>query len=208
MRSFLALIGGALLLAGAAGAQNLLTNPSFEEPDVAPGTAQVFEGSIPGWTDSSLCGIEVQDNCCGAPSDGAQHLELDSDNCNSSISQTVTTQAGAKYVLSFDFSPRPSVFDNRVIVSWNGSQVFDLIEISPPGGDVDWQHHAAVVTATGTSSTVEFAGADQPDGVGSYLDNVPEPGRSAQLVAGLWLLAGLGFLRRRTSRSQPRGRSR
>ena len=189
MRSLLVLVIVALPgLAAAFPTNNLLVNPSFEEPDVAPGTAQVFEGSIEGWTDLSFCGIEVQDNCCGAPSHGSQHVELDADNCTSAISQTVPTQPGAKYVLSFDFSPRPSVVDNRVIVSWNGSQVFDLSEISPPGGDVNWQHHSAVVTATGTTSTVEFAGADSPDGVGSYLDNLPEPGRSTALLAGLAML--------------------
>jgi hypothetical protein len=201
-------ITATLLLAGTATAQNLLTNGSFESPDVAPGTAELFE-SIPGWDNTGgFCPIEVQDNCCGSPSDGAQHLELDSDNCQSSISQTVATQPGAKYVLSFDFSPRPGVFDNRVIVSWNGSVVFDLIEISPPGGDVDWQHHSAVVTATGSTSTVELAGADAADGVGSYLDNLPEPGRSALLAAGTSLIAGLARLRRRTARSRSRGRSR
>jgi len=208
MRSWFQVIVGAVLFAQVTSAQNLLQNGSFESPDADPGTALLVP-SIPGWTNSGdPCPIEVQDNCCGAPSDGAQHLELDSDNCNSSISQTVTTQPGASYVLSFDFSPRPSVFDNRVIVSWNGSQVFDIIEISPPGGDVDWQHHSARVTATGTSSTVEFAGGDAPDGVGSYLDNLPEPGRAAQLAVGVALLAGLDLLRRRTPRSQPRGRSR
>ena len=206
MRILFCVITATLLLGGASSAQNLLTNGSFESPDVAPGTAELF-ASIPGWT-STGCPIEVQDNCCGSPSDGAQHVELDSDNCATSISQIVATQPGAKYVLSFDFSPRPGVFDNRLIVSWNGSQVFDLIEISPGGGDVDWQHHSAVVTATGSTSTVEFAGADAPDGVGSYLDNLPEPGRTAQLAAGLSLLAGLTFLRRRTLRSRPRGRSR
>lgn len=189
MRILLCGITATLLLASAISAQNLLTNPSFEAPDVAPGTAEIF-ASIPGWTDEA-CGIEVQDNCCGAPSDGSQHVELDADSCTSAISQTVTTTPGAKYVLSFDFSPRPGVFDNHVIVTWNGSQVFDLIEISPPGGDVDWQHHAAVVTATGTTSTVEFAGADPPDGVGSYLDNLPEPGRTAALLAGLAMIVGL-----------------
>jgi uncharacterized protein DUF642 len=198
----------ALLLTEAIHAQNLLQNGSFEDPVVDPGTA-LLTPTIPGWANTGdPCPIEVQNNCCGSPSDGAQHLELDSDSCSSSISQTVATQPGAKYVLSFDFSPRPSVFDNRVIVSWNGSQVFDLIEISPPGGDVDWIHHTAVVTATGTTSTVDFAGADAPDGVGSYLDNLPEPGRSSPLAAGLLLIAGLDRLRRRTPRSRPRGRSR
>ena len=197
----------ALLLAEAIHAQNLLQNGSFEDPDVAPGTAEMFE-TIPGWTNSGdPCFIEVQDNCCGSPSDGDQHLELDSQLCNSSISQTMTTQPGANYILSLDFSGRPGVNDNHLIVRWNGSTVFDLTA-GVLGSETEWTHHSGVVTATGTTSTVEFAGADAPDGVGSYLDNLPEPGRAAQLAAGLSLLAGLDFQRRRTPRSRPRGRSR
>ena len=206
MRILFSGITATLLLAGSVSAQNLLTNGSFEDPDVDPGTAQVFLGSITGWTDEGICGIEVQDTCCGSPAHGDQHLELDSD-CPSTISQTVATQPGAKYLLSLAFSPRPGVIDNHLIVRWNGSTVFDLTAGSL-GTETEWQNHSAVLTATGTTSTVEFSADDQPDGVGTYIDNVPEPGRSAQLAAGLSLLAGLTFLRRRTPRSRPRGRSR
>jgi hypothetical protein len=204
MRSlrFLLPISVPILLAGSVHAQNLLTNGSFESPDVAAGTAELF-ASIPGWDNTGdPCPIEVQDNCCGSPSDGAQLVELDSDFCSSSISQTVTTQTGGKYVLSFDFSARPGVFENRLIVRWNGSMIFDETELSPPGpGDTFWVHHAIAVTSTGTSSTVEFAGADAIDGAGTLIDNLPEPGRAASLAAGLSLLAGL-------SRVHRRGRSR
>ena len=211
MRSFLPTICiSVLLVASSARAQNLLTNGSFESPDVAGGTAEVFE-SIPGWTDATLCGIEVQDNCCGSPSVGSQHVELDS-TCSSAISQTVTTTPGAKYLLTFDFSPRPSLIDNRLVVRWNGVQVFDEIASSipgpPPAPDTSWTAHAIVVTATGATATVEFKDGSFSDGVGTYIDNLPEPGRSAQLAAGLSLLAALDFLRRRAPRSRPRGRSR
>ena len=176
MRTLFCGITASLLLASAIGAQNLLTNPSFEEPDVAPGTAQIFAGNIAGWTDSSSCGIEVQDNCCGSPSDGSQHVELDSD-CSSTISQTVSTTPGAKYVLTFDFSPRPGVVDNRLVVRWNGVQIFDeLAAGAPPPADTDWNAHAIGVTATGTTSTVEFEdGSFSSPGVGTYIDHLPEP---------------------------------
>jgi hypothetical protein len=215
MRSFLPLIVvGVLLFAGAALAQNLLQNGSFESPDVAGGTAQVFpDGGVPGWTDTSdpECGIEIQDNCCGSPSAGAQHVEVDS-NCPSLVTQTVATQPGASYLLSFDFSPRPGLpfGESNVDVSWNGTVIFTADGVAV--GDTDWTHHTAVVTATGTSSSIEFAEsplfANPTDSVGGYIDNVPEPARSAQLAAGLSLLAGLALLRRRTPRSQPRGGSR
>ena len=206
MRSLLVLIFGVLLLAQPVRAQNLLQNGSFEDPDVGPATA-LLANDIPGWTSEvEPCPVEVQDNCCGAPFDGDQHLELDSQSCNSTISQTVATQSGAKYLLSFVFAARPFVTDNHVIVRWNGSPVFDLTAGSL-SAETEWATHAAVVTAAGTTSTVEISGGDIPDGSGTYVDDVPEPGRSAQLAAGLSLLAILDVLRGRMSRSRPWGRS-
>ena len=111
MRSSLLSIIGVLLLARAVHAQNLLQNGSFESPDVPGGIAQVFTnpGDVPGWTDTSgLCGIEIQDNCCGSSLDGDQFVEVDS-NCPSVVGQTVTTQPGKSYVFTFIYSPRPGV---------------------------------------------------------------------------------------------------
>jgi hypothetical protein len=216
MRSLLPVIVAAVLFAQIARGQNLLTNGSFESPDVAAGTAQVFTtpGDVPGWTDDSgVCGIEIQDHCCGTPIDGAQFMEVDSD-CPAVVRQTVATQPGASYVITFDYSPRPgpslgNPFDSAVDVIWNGATIDTLIGIAV--GDTDWTPHAYSVTATGTTSTIEFTesgGANPTDSTGGYIDHVPEPGRSAQLVAGLALLAGLDLSRRRRSRSRPGGRSR
>src|SRR5262245_17159479 len=99
-----------LLLVGGASAQNLITNGSFESPDIAFGTFGVFttSGDVPGWTDTTdLCGIEIQDNCCGTPNHGDQYVEIDSD-CPSTLSQTVATQPGASYLLTLLYSPHPS----------------------------------------------------------------------------------------------------
>ena len=204
-------ITAALLLAGTASAQNLLQNGSFEDPDVDFGIAQIFS-DIPGWTDSSpgsTCGIEIQDHCCGSPSHGDQHAELDTQNCSGAISQTVATQAGASYLLEFDFAARPGGFAiYNLVVRWNGVEVFNEAE-QPLGEDTNWTHRSVVVTATGPTSTVEFSeGVGDSNGLGPYIDNLPEPGRSAQLATGLALLAGLDLVRRRTPRSRSRGRSR
>ncbi len=201
MRILLLAIGAVLLFVEGASAQNLLVNGSFEEPDVEAGTARVFETpddpeDVPGWTDSSgfsLCGIEVQDHCCGSPSDGEQHAELDTQDCSGAISQTVATQAGASYLLNFDFAARPGGFMSfyNLVVRWNGAEVFNETEQSL-GEDTNWTHRSVFVTATGPTSTVEFSdGILDHSGLGPYIDNVPEPGRSAQLVAGVLLLAVL-----------------
>jgi len=197
-----------ILLAGSVEAQNLLTNGSFESPDVATGTVGVFTnpGDVPGWIEDTggfdPCGIEIQDNCCGTPLFGDQHLEPDS-NCPSRVTQSVTTQPGAKYVLTLYYSPHPgsslgNPFDSGVDVTWNGAVIDTLIGLAV--GDTDWTPHTYSVTATGTSSTVEFseaAGANPTDQAGGFIDNVPEPGRRAQLLAGLSLLAGLARVHRR-----------
>jgi hypothetical protein len=197
MRSLLVVISGVLLLAQALRAQNLLVNGSFESPDVEAGTALVYpDGDVPGWSDSSgglMCGIEIQDHCCGSPSDGEQHAELDTQNCSGAISQSVATQAGASYVLTFDFAARPGGFMTfyNLLVRWNGSEIFNEIE-QPLGEDTNWVHHSIAVTATGPTSTVEFSdGSSDNNGMGPYVDNVPEPGRTAQLLAGALLLAAL-----------------
>jgi hypothetical protein len=197
MRALICVIGATLLLSGAAGALNLLTNPSFEDPDVAPGTAQIFPDSIPGWTDTSGCGIEVQDHCCGSPSQGDQHVELNT-TCASAINQIVATQPGANYVLTFDFSPRPGVGDNHLLVRWNGGLVFDQAVGGIGLVDTVWTAYVLHVTATGTTSTVEFSDGGFGNGVGPYIDNLPEPGRATQLFAGLLAIAGLA--RRRVGR--------
>jgi hypothetical protein len=128
MRTLLCgIITATLLLAGTASAQYLLTNGSFETPDVAGGIAQIFaNGEVPGWTDTSPgdCGIEIQDHCCGTPIAGDQFVEVDS-SCPAQVTQIVATQPGASYVLSFHYSPRPGLpfGDSDVDVSWNGNVV-------------------------------------------------------------------------------------
>jgi hypothetical protein len=180
MRTLLYGITAIALLASSAGAQNLLTNPSFEAPDVAPGTAEIFGTSIPGWSDESFCGIEVQDHCCGDPSDGAQLVELNS-NCPGAISQTVATQPGAKYVLTFDYSVRPGIDSNWLFVKWNDTEVFEELRNGSLTQQTEWTHHAVSVTAAGTSSTVELSsmGFSDPD-AGTLVDNLPEPTRRSR----------------------------
>ena len=113
---------GLLMVCAAAFAAgpNIVVNGSFEEPVLALGSFSNF-GSIPGWTDTSGCGIEVQNHVAGSPSVGAQFCELDS-NCSSTIVQTLTTLPGLSYVLQFEFSARPGVQDNHIQVRWGGQR--------------------------------------------------------------------------------------
>lgn len=198
---FGALVMGAGLLASAASGQNIVQNGGFEEPAIATGSF-VNLPSIPGWTDSSGCGIEVQNNVAGAPAEGAQFVELDS-NCSSTISQTLTTVPGATYTLQFLFSPRPGVVDNHVEVRWNGGVVADVSADGSALADTQWTTHSVLVAATGASTTLSFADRSISDSLGTYIDGVsvtlagptglPALTPLSSVLLGL-LLAGAGVL--------------
>jgi hypothetical protein len=149
---------------------NLVVNGGFESPALGYGSWNVF-GSVSGWTTQSGCGIEIQNHVAGSPLEGAQHLELDS-NCPSTIFQNLNTVAGHSYLLSFGYSPRPGVADNRIRVYWDGVQVADLNTSGSGLPDTRWQHVSLEVTASGTSSRLTFADASAADSVGGYLDDV------------------------------------
>lgn len=84
---------------------NMVTNGSFETPDITTGTYQIFT-DIPGWTTSFGDGIEIQDHIAGSPYDGDQHVELAVFN-NRGMLQQIATGANQSYLLSFAYSPRP-----------------------------------------------------------------------------------------------------
>jgi Protein of unknown function (DUF642) len=162
---------GSILFALPGLAQNIVVNGSFEQPAIAADSFQIFSPSIPGWTDTSGCGIEIQSGVAGAPSNGAQLVELDS-NCSSTIVQTLSTQPGLSYVLRFDFSARPGVTDNHVQVKWGGAVVADLTANGSSLSNTQWTTHLVPVTATGASTTLSFADLSVSDALGTDIDNV------------------------------------
>jgi hypothetical protein len=113
----------------------LVVNGSFEEPNIGGGYS-IF-GSITGWYTTFGPGIEIQNNTAGSPFDGAQHVELDSDN-SSGMAQSIPTVPGATYNLSFWVSQRPGAgADNGLEVSWNGG-VLDTILPGAGGDQTAW----------------------------------------------------------------------
>jgi hypothetical protein len=168
-------------IAGTAGAQNLIVNGSFEEPNVpTPGIG--FFPSIPGWSHqarpgTTSAGFEIQDHVAGAPAAGAgsQFVELDSDG-PSRIFQSVATSAGSTYRLSFLYSARPGTpaVDNDFQVTAGPA----TLHIGPltSAGQTQWQAGTVSFVATGASSLIEFLdlGPEQPAGagIGAYIDLV------------------------------------
>ncbi|MBN1207375.1 MAG: DUF5011 domain-containing protein [Myxococcaceae bacterium] len=162
-----------LLPVSAAHAQapsELVVNGGFESPALGAGSWNVLQ-SISGWTTSSGCGIELQNHVAGSPLEGAQHVELDS-HCPTTIFQNLNTVAGRSYLLSFGYSPRPGVVDNRIRAYWGEQWVGELNANGSGLADTSWQHVTMRVTAPGSSTRLLFADTSWADSVGGYIDAV------------------------------------
>lgn len=173
-------------------AANIVTNGSFEDPDIPTGTYQLFS-SISGWSLGSGSDIELQDNVAGSPFEGQQILELDS-TANSSIYQDLTTTLG-NYTLSFAFSPRPGTALNSMQVFWAGSLLATVSESGTGLTDNQWTVYNYNVTASETTTRLQFTSVGPSDSFGEYIDavsveSVPEPASIWLSLSGLALIAG------------------
>ncbi len=77
------------------------------------------------------------------------------------LSQTLPTTPGTSYLLSFWLNSPDGETPNEFEVSWDGTTLFDETDLPAIG----WTNLQFVVTATGTSTVLQFGGRDDP----SYL---------------------------------------
>ncbi len=183
---------------------NLITNGSFETPNQATKTWNVYE-TIDGWTTTFGPGIEIQDHVTGLAYDGDQFVELDS-HSNSSMEQLIDTIAGASYDLSFAYSPRPGyAADTTGIEVWFDGSLVDTIAYSGVGlSNTSWSILNYTVIASGDTTSLEFKAVGSNDSFGGYIDDVclelcdnpavPAPGA---VVLGSLGMSLVGWLRRR-----------
>ncbi|MEO1324698.1 MAG: hypothetical protein AAFV59_17025, partial [Pseudomonadota bacterium] len=148
--------------------ENLITGGSFEEQDVRTGGWRGFGEDTSGNWDSAN-GIEVWDNLGGtAASDGNQFLELDYTGAADAISQTVSTDAGQTYTLSFDMRARGASTTDTIEIYWNG----ELVDVVDPSS-TNWEEVSFEVVGTGGDDVLEFREAEgESDGYGAHLDNI------------------------------------
>jgi len=203
---FAAVLAPAVLLTVLTGpaSASIVVNGGFENPDIPTGSFSLFE-SIPGWVKvGGIDFIEIQDHAAGDPFEGGQLAEV---NQGLHMAQTLTTVAGEKYDLSFAYSPRPNrpADNNGVSVFWDGVLLANITAI---GSDVTvWSiQEFSGLTASSTSTELEFRGTGVSFGNGGYIDDVrvdatviPEPATLA--IWSLLATLGLSFYRRRRRRA-------
>lgn len=156
--------------------RNMIVNGGFEYPDVSGSGWGYFagDGLTGGWVKTSTGPVEIQYGGFGANSfSGKQHLELDAD-VPGSIKQTIITEPGMSYALSFYYTPRPGCNSNRIRVKWNGATI-DILDGSGSGlpASAAWTLKSYVVASGGTTSELEFIDeSTSGDKTGGLLDNV------------------------------------
>ncbi|KYF74947.1 sugar-binding protein [Sorangium cellulosum] len=146
---------------------NIVTNGSFESPNVSSGNSSVYS-SISGWQ-AAFGQIQVHDHTNGMnPAQGSQHVELDAQS-SSGIYQNLTTVPGATYELRFAFAARPgtSASHNVLGVTWGGQPVATLTTASTA-----WVYYTYTVVASGTTTRLQFNDLGISDGLGTLLDHV------------------------------------
>lgn len=195
---------------------NLIINGDFELQKYVSSGQWTQKSTIPGWSifegDSVF---EIQNNLYG---NNSQYLEL-APNTPVGIMQTINTVIGAKYTLSFDYSPRRDApFDNNGLLvgfaqplSPNSIGTLNQIDSLHNGNNSGWNHFTYSFKALSDHTAIVFAAsnmhASKSPSYGPLLDNVsvesapipnPEPG--TMLLMGIGV-AGAIFMRRRAKRS-------
>ena len=149
---------------------NLLTNGSFETPQIGSGSSgedftDYSAGQIvgAGWqvTANSVDIFSNKSPFTYTPAAGNQFLDLNG-GAPGTISQTVTTKPRQRYTLRFAFTATPFVFNGSPVrtanVNFNGTTIAtlskDVTEETPskPG----WIYKTFTLMATSTSSTIAF----------------------------------------------------
>jgi len=195
----------ALLLAtpllSLADGSNLVLNGSFESVLIKSSNRWEIFSNVTGWT-GGAGGIEVRNNVVGLASDGSNFVELDT-TANSSMFQTVATQANQRYTLSFFYADRVGngSVSNGLDWSLDGSQ-WSSVGGGNGGASHDWKQLSVDFTASG-ATTLYFRASGRSDQLGTSLDQisitsaVPEPQSYALMLGGI---AAIGFMARRRQR--------
>lgn len=204
----LALAAGLLVEARPAAAQtNLLTNGSFEgvvdgEPSLAAGST-----AIPGWTIVDAEAAWLPTGAYGTvPSDGDRCLDLSGYHDHApyaGVLQSIATQVGATYRLSFDLGSIVSGNDTSLRASAGSTFQDFLFTRTGVGSEQQWGSFSLDFVATGSNTAIALKGLSTASGNNIGLDNarvillsdatgspaVPEPSAALLFLPALGVLA-------------------
>src|SRR6266700_1296704 len=169
MVSVLAATGFALGVSGLASA-NLVTNGSFET------------GDFTGWTQIGNTSFSGVDGNPG-PGDGNFAAFFGPVGSTGGITQNLTTVAGVRYLIEFDFDPDGGV-PSSFSATFGGTT---LISVNNPP-NTPYQVLGFNATATGTTTALTFNFRDDPGFLYLYsvaVAQAPEPGTMALLGIGM-----------------------
>ncbi len=193
------------VVAPAAPAQNLLTNGSFESPQLSASTTfiTIMNGSAFGSWTVTAGSIDLL-RTYWAPADGFQSIDLNGNNPGT-IAQTFATTTGATYQLRFRMAGNPDYTLTKAMRVWWGAQDLGLFTFAQTGqtrSAMGWQTITlSGLVASGSSTTLQFASANGGP-TGMALDDVivalvPEPAPPVLVATGLFCLLAMRVSRRR-----------
>ena len=122
-------------------------------------------GNLNGWTLSgNTSGIYISGSSAYRHS-GSYGLEAGPGGSLGYLSQTMPTQPGLAYLLSFWFDSQGGA-PNEFLVSWNGTNIYDQVNLGVTG----WTNMEFIVSATGTNTVLAFGFRNDPSYFG--LDDI------------------------------------
>lgn len=208
-----ALLAAAAAPAAPALAVELVSNGSFE----APANAADFEffspssnaGGISGWTVVGDQIARLDNDCCGfLAQDGTEYLDLTGSNDGQGryggVTQTIATQAGQSYTLSFYGGNYATNGGSTAYLASAGSTQ-QAFTIAPVTSGHSWVRFLMPFVATGSTTQItilgtagnSYTGLDQVSVLGTA-SAVPEPAAWALMIGGFGI-AGAALRRCQSS---------
>ena len=165
---------------------NLIQNGGFEIPVIAVGSYKIFEvgESFGGWevvgapgNVNPVSGQYTYGSLRFPAKEGAQFLDLTGrSNSPTGVSQTVSTEPGKTYTLTFwvgNIYDPGGIFgvSSMVIVKANGNSVCKATNSQRSRTQV-WQKFTTPIKATSSETTISFINGDPPNDTSNGLDEV------------------------------------